>query len=223
MRVALYNRESSDDTSKAPSITEQESRGKQFAQEKGYEVVEVYSDNGYSGGDWKRPAWNQLVKDARRHLFNLVVVFSQDRIARDTEQFLWFQRNLKEAYVELYSITEGKIDLDSVGSIAQNVSLAMASHIFRKITSEKIKKTYEAKRKEAERKGVKVVWGRKQVEVDVPSLIALRKQGLGYRTIAKRVGNGISYQKVRRALQNYGVENTSENKGDCKDKGRVPE
>jgi hypothetical protein len=44
-------------------------------------------------GDWKRPRMNQLVNDAKRHLFKIVIVWSQDRIARDTEQFLWFYRN----------------------------------------------------------------------------------------------------------------------------------
>ena len=43
----------------------------------------------------------------------------------------------------------------------------MASELFRKITSEKVKRTYESKKKEAEKDNVKFEWGRKQKEYDI--------------------------------------------------------
>lgn len=204
--ASIYARESSDDTNKAPSIKEQIARSMQYAEQEGYEVVEVYEDNGYSGGDWKRPSFIRLKDDAKRHLFKVVIVWSQDRIARDVEQFLNFYRTLKESYVKVYSITEGLIDLETLGGLAQNVSLAMASHIFRKVTSDKVRKAYTSKRNKAEKEGVKVEWGRKPMEIDVNSIIAFRKQGLGYRQISWKIG-GISYQTIRRVLQKYLPEN----------------
>lgn len=35
--------------------------------EQGFSLVRVYADDGYSGGDWTRPEWNQSAKDAKRH------------------------------------------------------------------------------------------------------------------------------------------------------------
>lgn len=197
-RTCIYARESSDDTNKAPPIEEQIKRCNQYAQEKGLFIVEVYQDNGYSGGDWKRPAWNKLVNDARGHLFKIVLVWNMDRIARDTEQFLWFQRNLKESYVKVISLTEGEINLDSVGDTAKNISIAMANEIFRKITSEKVKKAYSMKKKLAEKKGERVEWGSKPLNLDIDKIIALRRRGLGYRMISREIG--VSYQTIRRAL-----------------------
>jgi len=220
-KATIYARESSDDTTKAPSIEEQKQKGKQYAEENGLEVVDVYEDNGYSGGDWTRPSFNKLVRDAKFHKFNIVIVFSQDRIARDTEQFLWFYRNLKESSVKLASITEGIIDLENVGGIAQNVSLAMASHIFRKITSEKVKKTYDMKKREAEKKGENVQWGRIPKQYDLEKIQQLRQQGLGFRMIAKQFG--CSYQTIRRLLQNTPTQNNQQLNNNGGEKQQVTE
>lgn len=204
--TSIYARESSDDTSKAPSIEEQINRARQYCQEKGLDVFEVYQDNGYSGGDWNRPSFIKLKNDAKRHLFNLVIVWSQDRIARDTEQFLNFYRTLKEANVKLYSLTEGEINMDNLGDRVKHTSMAQASEIFRLLTSEKVKKAFQSKRKQAEKEGLRVEWGRKPKKIDVNNIIDLRRQGLGYRQISQAVG-GISYQTIRRVLQKHLPEN----------------
>lgn len=204
--TCIYARESSDDTSKAPSIEEQINRARQYCQEKGLDVFEVYQDNGYSGGDWNRPSFIKLKNDAKRHLFNLVIVWSQDRIARDTEQFLNFYRTLKEANVKLHSLTEGEINMDNLGDRVKHTSMAQASEIFRLLTSEKVKKAFQSKRKQAEKEGLRVEWGRKPKKIDVNNIIDLRRQGLGYRQISQAVG-GISYQTIRRVLQKHLPEN----------------
>lgn len=208
-KAVIYARESEDDTSKAPPITEQIARGKQHAQENELEIVQVYEDNGYSGGDWNRPSYNQLIRDARRHFFKVVLVFNTDRIARDTEQFLYFQRNLKESHVKVFSLTEGNINLDTVGDTAKNISIAMANEIFRKVTSEKVKKAYSLKKSLANKHNTKVQWGRKAKEYDLDKIHSLRASGKGYRSIAKEML--CSYQTIRRLL----LQNTPrENKGE---------
>lgn len=219
MRCCIYARESSADTNKAPPIAEQIARAKQYIIEQGYELINIYQDNGFSGGDWKRPAWNQLVNDSKRHLFKIVITWSQDRLARDTEQFLWFYRNLKKSYVQIHSLTDGAINMESVGDRVKHTSLAQASEIFRLITSEKVKQTYAAAKSKAEREGKKVKWGREPKELDVKTIIALRRSGKGYRAISKEIGD-ISYQTIRRALLKYhsenpnvSEENSSDNEG----------
>ena len=90
--------------------------------------------------------------------------------------------------------------MDDVGGMAKHTSLAMAAEIFRRITSEKVKRTYDRKKKEAEQLGEKVVWGRKPLKVNVEKIMELRRLGLGYKSIGKELG--INYQKVRRVLLN---------------------
>lgn len=204
MKVALYVRESSADTNKAPSIDEQITRGKQWVKENGYELIKVYSDNGYSGGDWTRPDWIQCVKDAKRHLWNIVWVWNQDRIARDTEQFLWFNRNLKDANIKIWEDTSNSlVDTDSLGNKIKHTTLAQAGEIFRLVTSDKVKKAYQRKKANGEH------WGRNKIYVDVNLAIELKNQGLGFRRIAKEMN--LHYQTVRRALLNRVIVEHAEN------------
>ncbi len=210
MKVVVYARESSDDTNKAPPIEEQIKRAQQYIQEKGFELIKVFSDNGFSGGNWNRPAFNELIKQARGHAFNLVIVWNTDRIARDTEQFLFFNRSMKESHIKIFSLTEGEINLDSVGDTAKNISIAMANEIFRKVTSEKVKRTYEHKKKKAIKDNIKHFWGRTPKIYDLDKINLLRASGKGYRVIGKEIG--CSYQTIRRLLlQNTPQETQREN------------
>ena len=205
MKVSAYMRESSADTTKAPSIHEQGGAFALWVQENKYEEIKRYEDNGFSGGDWKRPSWNKLVKEARGHWFSALWVWSQDRIARDTEQFLWFYRNLKESGVKLYSHTEGWIDMETLGGRVQHTAIAMASEIFRITTSDKVKKKYEQKAKEAAKKGITHFWGRNKKSLPVHQIQSWRKEGKGYRAISKLLssqGIQVSHITVRGALRN---------------------
>lgn len=210
MKIGIYARESSDDTRKAPPIAEQIARGRQWAAEEGHDVVVVYADNGYSGGDWKRPDWLQSVKDAKRHLWGLLWTWDQDRLARDTEQFLWYSRNLRGAGVQIWEHTaKALIDMETLGGRVKHQTMAQAAEIFRLVTSEKVKRTYEARKKEGK------PWGRPAKEWDQDRAMVLRVQGMGWREIAKEVG--VSYQTVRRVLLNRAI---SEHPEDHKQKSR---
>lgn len=196
MRVALYARESSDDTSKAPSIAEQVTRGKQWAAEEGHEVVAIYDqDNGYSGGDWKRPGWNKSVNDGKRHLWVVLWVWNQDRLARDTEQFLWYYRQLSDAKCKIYEDTSNDfIDMSTLGGRVKHQSIAQAAEIFRLVTSEKVKKAFERKKRAGG------AWGRRPVSFDIEKARLLHNRGFGFRKIAAELG-GVSYQTIRRHLK----------------------
>jgi site-specific DNA recombinase len=199
MIVGIYARESDDDTNKAPPIGKQIEIGKQWAIENGHEVRFIFKDDGYSGGDWNRPDWLKAIQEAKGRHYNILWSWNQDRIARDTEQFLHFYRNLNENSIKVIT-PDGEINMDEVGGMAKHTSLAMAAEIFRRVTSEKVTRTYQNKKKIAESKGLKVIWGRKPKEYDIEKIFQLRASGKGYKAIGKEMG--CSYQTIRRILQN---------------------
>lgn len=197
MKVAIYARESSDDTNKAPPIEKQIEIGKQWAIENNHQVILIFKDDGYSGGDWNRPDWNKAIQEAKGKHYNILWTWNQDRIARDTEQFLHFYRNLKDNSIKVVAMVE-EINMDDVGGMAKHTSLAMASEIFRRVTSEKVRRTYDSKKKEAIKNGKKLVWGRKPRIYDLIKINQLRALGKGYKAIGKEIG--CSYQTIRRLL-----------------------
>ena len=63
--TALYERLSRDDelTGDSNSIINQKKYLEGYAQQQGYGNVVHYTDDGYSGGNFDRPAWKRLVAD----------------------------------------------------------------------------------------------------------------------------------------------------------------
>lgn len=213
MKIAIYARESDSDTTKAPPIENQIEIGKKWAEANGHEIHKIYADNGFSGGDWKRPEWAWIVADARARKFKTIWVWSQDRIARDTEQFLWFYRQLYERGCNVISEVEGEINMETAGDRLKHTSMAMMAEMVRTLTGEKVKRTYESRKREADKKGERVVWGRAPIPDKYKTqILEIKAQNpnWGYRKIAKALpsyknkkGNErtISYGWVRTVIK----------------------
>src|ERR1700722_10624131 len=98
-RAALYLRVSTID--QHPETQGIELR--QFAKQRGYEIVNEYVDHGVSGAKVRRPALDRLLKDANHHKFDTVLVWSCDRLARSTKHFLQVLDDLSELDIQFLS------------------------------------------------------------------------------------------------------------------------
>ena len=75
-KVGLYLRLSRDDNnseSESMSISNQRSMLTDYAKERGWEIEEIYIDDGISGVTFDRPAFNRLIKDIENQRINMVV------------------------------------------------------------------------------------------------------------------------------------------------------
>ena len=86
-RARIYIRRSDDDQS-AWSPQAQERQGRQWCEQNGHEVVDVYVDDDLSSRRADRPDFERLQRDAIADPGSLVVVHKVDRLARDTELIL---------------------------------------------------------------------------------------------------------------------------------------
>src|SRR5215470_5361798 len=79
-RAALYLRVSTD----KQTVENQEIQLRQIAERRGWEVVEVYHDAGISGakGRADRPGLDQMLNDASRRHFDILLVWAIDRLGR---------------------------------------------------------------------------------------------------------------------------------------------
>jgi len=73
--------------------------------QKGYTVVREYSDDGWSGDTLARPGLDQLRTDAKNKLFDAVLVYDPDRLARRYSYQELIMDELKEAGIEVIFIT----------------------------------------------------------------------------------------------------------------------
>ncbi len=208
-RVVIYCRTSSDDTNNSPDVMNQVVSCEEWIEEQeNYELVEKFIDEGKSGGSWNRKGLNEMLNQGKFHKFNFIVVWNRDRIARDLELYLRVLRLMGDSGVKIYSVSEREwLSTDNFSDKVKENSLAQASEIFRLVTSEKVKKSYQEKKKRAEQKGEKLFWGRSRIKFDLDTLKKIKKmreEGWGYRRIEKQLkcyGNSVSYQTIRRLFE----------------------
>lgn len=83
--TALYERLSRDDEQEGESnsITNQKSLLQAYAQEKGFTNCRHYTDDGYSGGNFDRPGWQQLLADIEAGMVKTVLVKDMSRVGRN--------------------------------------------------------------------------------------------------------------------------------------------
>jgi DNA invertase Pin-like site-specific DNA recombinase len=122
-RVAIYTRVSTDDQ----STKTQEYELRQYAKHRGWTVLRVYTDHGYSGASEKRPALDELLRDTRKRKFDVVLVWKFDRFARSLRQLvsaLELFRNFGIGFVSATeaidtSLPSGELVFQIFGAIAQ--------------------------------------------------------------------------------------------------------
>src|ERR1700674_3603101 len=85
-RAAIYARVST--TNHGQDVSLQTRELEQFAQARGWRVVDQYLDAGGSGGKDSRPELNRLMADAHKRKFDVVVVWKFDRFARSVSHLL---------------------------------------------------------------------------------------------------------------------------------------
>ena len=88
MNVFCYVRVSTENQLENYSIDEQTKRLKAYCLSKGWTVLKVYTDGGYSGGNLNRPALNMMLQDLRAGLAQVVVVYKLDRLSRSQKDTL---------------------------------------------------------------------------------------------------------------------------------------
>lgn len=90
-KVAVYCRLSEEDREKkhqedeSGSIQNQKTMLLQYAEQQGWQVYRVYSDDDYTGADRNRPAFQQLIQDAQQRRFDIVLCKTQSRFTRELE------------------------------------------------------------------------------------------------------------------------------------------
>jgi DNA invertase Pin-like site-specific DNA recombinase len=90
---------------------------RQMADQRGYEIVQEYTDR-ISGAKARRPGLDQMMVDARRGRFDLVMTWACDRIARSTRHLLETLDELNHLHVGFVSYRE---QIDTAGPLGRAI------------------------------------------------------------------------------------------------------
>jgi hypothetical protein len=106
-RAALYCRVSTVDQHPETQLLDL----RQFAAQKGFQLVQEYVDQGICGARARRPALDKMMEDARRHKFDVLLVWSCDRLARSTKHLLQTLDELTGFGIQFLSQREANVSL----------------------------------------------------------------------------------------------------------------
>ncbi|MFE5775129.1 recombinase family protein [Brachybacterium sp. NPDC056505] len=87
-RAAIYNRVSLDRDADEHAVTRQNTAAQALAASRGWDVVEVYTDNSISASKREivRPGYEKMLADFRAGLFSIIIVQDLDRLTRQPRQ-----------------------------------------------------------------------------------------------------------------------------------------
>ena len=108
--TALYERLSKDDEvqGESNSIVNQKRMLTQYAEQHGYENIEHYTDDGWTGTNFDRPDWKRMLADIEAGKVGTVIVKDMSRIGRDYLQVGFYTEVMfREKGVHFIAISNG--------------------------------------------------------------------------------------------------------------------
>ena len=162
-----------------------------MAQQRGFQIVAEYTDR-ISGTKARRPGLDDLLRDARRGRFQVVMVWASDRIARSVRHFLEVLDELNHLEIEFVSFRE---NLDTGGPLGRVVVIIIGA--IAELERNLIIERGRAGMRRARLEGRHI--GRRPIEVDRVALLQDRNRGHSLTDIAK--AHRVSRATVSRLLK----------------------
>ena len=163
----------------------------QLAKQRGLEIINIYEDQ-VSGTRARRPGLDQLLADARKGKFDILLVWACDRLARSVSHFLQVLDELGHLNIEFISFRE-QIDTSGPLGRAVVVIISAIAELERSLIVERVRAGLRRAKLEGRR------LGRPPLVVDREAVLRDRQQGLSIRQLAKQ--HGIAETSIRRLLR----------------------
>ena len=215
-KVGIYCRLSVDDASNSAkaknyipadesvSIENQYELLSKFVMLNGWTEVKSYRDDGYSGGDFQRPGFLEMLEDARHGLINLILVKDLSRLGRD---FVEVGRYTDVIFPSLGCRFVSVLDcLDTEGDNTDMLhfrSLMNDYHL--KDLSNKVKSVLHAKMRSGQYIAAYAPYGYRKSEEDRHRLVIDVEAAAVVRRMFELRRGGMAYGKIAAVLNSEGI------------------
>ncbi|WP_373221804.1 recombinase family protein [Mediterraneibacter gnavus] len=219
--AAIYLRLSSDDGDKAESdsIRNQRSLLQDFVSKHSeLSLIEEYVDDGYSGANFERPAFQRMMENVRNHKINCIIVKDLSRLGRN---YIETGRYLEKIFPVLgvrfiavndhYDSADTKNDADQIIVPFRN----LINDAYCRDISMKIRSQLEIKRKKGEFTGSYASYGYAKDPIDKNHLVIDEYAAEIVRFIFNMKMDGYSADRIAMKLNEMGVLTPMEYKRSC--------
>jgi DNA invertase Pin-like site-specific DNA recombinase len=196
-RAALYLRVSTDQQ----TTENQRIALEAVCRQRGWHVTKIYSDNGISGskGRDKRPGLDEMLKDAARGHFDVLMTWSVDRLGRSLQDLIGTLQDLHAAHCDLFLHQQG-LDTSTAAGRAMFQMMGVFSEFERTLIQSRVIAGLARAREKGTKTGNPI--GRPRVPDSTEAAIRARlASGVGILKVAREVGVGTGVvQRVRREM-----------------------
>lgn len=214
--AAIYIRLSREDRDKgndeSESIQNQRLILGAYAAEQGWRVYEYYIDEDWSGSNRDRPAFHRMIRDAEAGKFNIVLVKTQSRFARDSKYIEDYIHNFfSDNGIRFVSIVDN-IDTQQIGSKLNSRVHAIFDEEQLDLLSANIRRSFDEKAKQGQFFGAMPPYGYKKDPEDKNHLIIDDEAATVVRLIFEMTAAGYTYMAIAKYLNEHGYLIPSEYK-----------
>ena len=152
-RAAIYCRLSSEDGAdhESMSIGNQRALLTEYVEKQGWEVVDTYIDDGFSGTNFDRPGFQRMIADIEKGRINLVITKDLSRLGRNYIMCgQYTEIYFPERHVRYIALNDGVDTLNQTSSMDITPFKHILNEMFAKDTSKKIKATWQSKGRSGE-------------------------------------------------------------------------
>lgn len=214
MRAVLYIRVSTEEQGKEGySIESQTAECQRWVLGKGYQLVDVYVDEGVSSKTLKRPDMQRMIRDVERRKFDVLVFWRLNRVTRTVKDKVFLFDLFDKYGVSLKSMTEEIDTTTASGRMVTNLLVSVAQGE-REQTAENVYSTMRELSLDGKRQGAKAPYGYDLVDGNlyineeqaktVKMVFEMYGNNLaGFREIAVKINNAAD--KLDDRLWNYSM------------------
>ena len=192
MRVVFYVRVSTNEQTVAPQLDALEA----YATARGFDVVDVYTDEGISGSKDRRPALDEMMSKAKRRSFDAIAIVKLDRLARSTRHLTQLAAELEAWGVDLIVLDQGVDTSTPSGKLLFAILGAIGE-----FELDLIRERTRAGMRAAQRRGKRI--GRPRAYVDRVKLLQGAQRGESISALSRELG--VSRHVVRQAWTEMGL------------------
>ena len=210
---ALYCRLSNEDDlqDESRSITNQKELLKRYAKENNLNIYDIYIDDGYSGTNFDRPAFQRMIRDIENKKVNMVIVKDSSRLGRDYIKFgEYIEKYFPQNRVRVISILDN-YDSEIDNGVADTLPFkAVINDFYAKDTSKKVRSTKIKNAKQGLFMGRYPPFGYDKSKKDKHKLVINEKQAKVVRKIFDLFLEGNSPLQISYILINNNIPTPSQ-------------
>jgi len=162
LRAALYLRVSTTrQAEEGVSLDLQEERCQLWAKARAAQVVDVYRDEGLSGKNTQRPAYQRMLADLRAGKFDVLVALKIDRLSRSVADFCQLVQEAEAHGVDVVAVTQEIDTTTPAGRLLRNL-LASFGQFEREMIAERVSETMQSAARKGRYCGGRIPFGYRQ-------------------------------------------------------------